>query len=253
MKTIVIIPARLQSTRLPNKMLLKLGEKSVIQRTYEQCQLSNTSDIYIATDSDEIKDECNTFTNNVIMTSKSHVSGTDRIAEAVKNIDCDLVINVQGDEPFIDPLLINALSDSFDDETEMMSVCHRIKYVSDLHSHNVVKVIFDKQKNALYFSRSIIPHHCDEWNSLLHHHTEIPQGLKFYRHLGIYAYKKEFLQKFSNLEHTYLERSEKLEQLRVLEYGYKIKMLETEYESIGIDTEEDFEKARKMFETDNLV
>jgi len=245
MKVVVIIPARLNSTRLPNKVLLDLRGKTVVQRVYEQCcKAKNIDEVYIATDSEEVQKSCLTFTDKVIITDSTHESGTDRIAQASKNIDCDIVVNVQGDEPFIEPTIIEDIVKSFANSTaSMTSVIHKIKTVEDLKNPNVVKVTKDKGNNALYFSRSIIPHHRDEWESLLNHHTLIPEPLKFYRHLGIYGYTKDFLLTYSKMEQTYLERLEKLEQLRVLENGYKIKMIETNYNSIGIDTQEDYEKA----------
>ncbi len=247
MKTIVVIPARLNSSRLPNKVLLDLKGKTVVQRVYERCiQAKNIDEVYIATDSIEVKESCARFTKNIIITKDTHESGTDRIAEAVEQIECDAIINVQGDEPFIDVDLIEKLSNSFSENTQMVSAMHKINLVEDLKNPNVVKVTIDKNMNALYFSRSIIPHHRDEWESLLNHHTSIPEPLKFYRHLGIYGYTKGFIKTYSTMEQTYLERVEKLEQLRVLENGYSIKMVETEYNSIGIDTIEDYHKALEI-------
>ena len=248
MKTIVIIPARLSSSRLPDKVLLDLKGKSVIQRVYEQVlKAKKIDDIYIATDSKKVEKICKNFTKNIILTSSNHESGTDRIAEAVKNIECEYIINVQGDEPFIEPDLIDKLAVTLKESNiEMVSAMHKIKLVEELKNRNVVKVVIDKQSNALYFSRSIIPHHRDEWETLLNHHKTIPEPLKFFRHLGIYGYKKDFLLKYSKMEMTYLEKLEKLEQLRVLENGYKIKMIETDYNSIGIDTKDDYEKALEL-------
>lgn len=247
MNKIVVIPARLNSSRLLNKVLLDLNGKSVLQRVYERCiQSKNIDKVYIATDSDKIKEVCNTFTKNVIMTRDTHESGTDRIAEAVESIETDIIINVQGDEPFIDVDLIDELANSFDSDTKMVSAMHKIDLVEELKNPNVVKVTVDNNKNALYFSRSIIPHHRDNWETLLNHHKIVPEPLKFYRHLGIYGYTKNFIKNYSNMEQTYLERVEKLEQLRVLENGYNIKMVETKYNSIGIDTEEDYKKALEL-------
>jgi 3-deoxy-manno-octulosonate cytidylyltransferase (CMP-KDO synthetase) len=248
MKKIVVIPARLNSSRLPNKVLLDLKGKTVVQRVYEQClKAKNIDEVYIATDSIEIQNSCKSFTQNIIMTKDTHESGTDRIAEAVLDIECDVVINVQGDEPFIDPNLIDELANSFENsQTQMASAMHKISKIEELKNHNVVKVTVDKNSEALYFSRSIIPHHRDDWESLLCHHETIPEALKFFRHLGIYGYTKEFLLSYSKMEPTYLERLEKLEQLRVLENGYKIKMIETSYNSIGIDTKEDYIKAQEL-------
>ena len=246
MKNIIIIPARLNSSRLPGKVLLDLNGKTVVQRVYEQCiKVKNINDVYIATDSEKVFNSCKSFTNNIILTKSVHESGTDRIAEAIQNIDCDNVINVQGDEPFIDHSLIEEVISTFEiSETNMISVMHKIKTIKELKNHNVVKVIVNNKNEAIYFSRSIIPHHRDEWNTLINKHTNIPKELNFYRHIGIYGYKKDFLIKYSNMEQTYLERLEKLEQLRVIENGYKIKMIITKNISIGIDTIEDYENAK---------
>lgn len=248
MNKIVVIPARLNSSRLPNKVLLDLNGKTVVQRVYEQClKAKNIDEVYIATDSTKVKESCETFTSNIIMTKDTHESGTDRIAEAVQNIECDVVINVQGDEPFIDSNLIDELVISFEKaQIQMASAMHKIKLIDELKNHNVVKVTVDKNSEALYFSRSIIPHHRDDGEVLLCYHETIPEPLKFFRHLGIYGYTKEFLLEYSQMEPTYLERLEKLEQLRVLENGYKIKMIETSYNSIGIDTKEDYLKALEL-------
>jgi len=246
MKTIVVIPARLNSSRLPNKVLLDLQGKTVVQRVYEQCLKANNIDaVYIATDSQTVLESCQAFTQNIILTKATHESGTDRIAEAIAQLDCDIVINVQGDEPFIEPELIEQLAQSLiaAPSCVMSSAMHRIEQVNDLKNTNVVKVTVNNNREALYFSRSIIPHHRDEWESLLNHHTTVPAGLNFYRHLGIYGYTKAFLLRFSNMQPSYLERLEKLEQLRVLENGFSIKMIETDYHSIGIDTQSDYEHA----------
>ena len=247
MKKIIVIPARLNSTRLKDKVLLDLKGQSIVQRVYEQCLKTKSIDeIFIATDSEKVYDACINFTDNVIMTKDTHESGTDRIAEVVENIECNAVVNVQGDEPFIEPKLIDSITNALTDDVSVASAMHKIDKVNELKNHNVVKVTVDNQGNALYFSRSIIPHYRDDWESLLDHHTTIPDALRFYRHLGIYGYTKEFLLTYSQMEQTYLERLEKLEQLRVLENGYKIKMIETQYNSIGIDTQEDYLKAQEL-------
>ncbi|MDC9729469.1 MAG: 3-deoxy-manno-octulosonate cytidylyltransferase [Methyloprofundus sp.] len=251
MKTVVVIPARLNSSRLPNKVLLDLKGKTVVQRVYEQClKARNIDAVYIATDSQEVLKSCQKYTENIILTSSEHESGTDRIAEAVSQIECDYVINVQGDEPFIEPELIEQLADALinDSSLQMSSAMHRIDQVSDLKNPNVVKVTVTSNKSALYFSRSIIPHHRDEWDALLNHHIKVPEALNFYRHLGIYGYSKKFLLEFSEMLPSYLERLEKLEQLRAIENGFAIQMIETSYNSIGIDTQEDYEKAQHLLE-----
>jgi 3-deoxy-manno-octulosonate cytidylyltransferase (CMP-KDO synthetase) len=247
MKKVIIIPARLDSSRLPKKVLLDLKGKTVIQRVYEQClKVKNVDGVYIATDSIEIKEVCETFTNNVIITKSTHKSGTDRIGEAVSAIDCDIVINVQGDEPFIEPSLIEALVNSFSNsEISMSSAMSKINNVKDLQNTNVVKVVTDLHNNALFFSRSFIPFPRDVKEISIA--NEMLEKSQFFRHIGIYGYRKDFLLHFVNLEQSYLEKVEKLEQLRALENGFKIKMIEASSSLIGIDTREDYEEALKKY------
>ena len=247
MKKVIIIPARLDSSRLPKKVLLDLKGKTVIQRVYEQClKVKNVDGVYIATDSIEIKEVCETFTNNVIITKSTHKSGTDRIGEAVSAIDCDIVINVQGDEPFIEPSLIEALVNSFvNSEISMSSAMSKISNVKDLQNTNVVKVVTDLHNNALFFSRSLIPFPRDVKEISIA--NEVIEESQFFRHIGIYGYRKDFLLHFVNLEQSYLEKVEKLEQLRALENGFKIKMIEASSSLIGIDTQEDYEEALKKY------
>ncbi len=239
MKSIVVIPARLESSRLPNKVILDLCGKPLIQRVYERVGESRyIDDIYVATDSGVVAKVVEEFGGNVIMTSSKHQSGTDRIAEAVKSIDADLIINVQGDEPMIESTLINSFVELFKNDYEVYfaSAMHKIGSKDDLNNPNVVKVIKDKQDNAIYFSRSKIPFTRDG-------EIEIDN---YYQHIGIYAYKKPFLLEYSQLEPTFLEESEKLEQLRAIENGYKIRMVESDYRSVGVDTIEDFERVKKL-------
>lgn len=250
MKTVVIIPARLGSSRLPNKVILDICGKPMVQHVYEAAKKAqNIADVYIATDSQEVVEKCKIFTSNIIITSKEHESGTDRLAEAVKSIECENVINVQGDEPLIDPELISQLASVLESKaSEMVSAIHKIETTQELKSSNTVKVTVDSNSNALYFSRSIIPHHRDNWDVLLNHYITIPEPLKFFKHIGIYGYTKEFLQNYAHMEQTYLEKLEKLEQLRVLENGFKIKMIETEYMPVGVDVQEDLEKVREFMQ-----
>jgi 3-deoxy-manno-octulosonate cytidylyltransferase (CMP-KDO synthetase) len=247
MKKVIIIPARLDSSRLPKKVLLDLKGKTVIQRVYEQClKVKNVDGVYIATDSIEIKEVCETFTNNVIITKSTHKSGTDRIGEAVSAIDCDIVINVQGDEPFIEPSLIEALVNSFvNSEISMSSAMSKINNVKDLQNTNIVKVVTDLHNNALFFSRSLIPFPRDVKEISIA--NEVIEESQFFRHIGIYGYRKDFLLHFVNLKQSYLEKVEKLEQLRALENGFKIKMIEASSSLIGIDTQEDYEEALKKY------
>lgn len=237
MNTVVVIPARLQSTRLPNKLLLELGGKSIIQRVYEQClKAKGITGVYIAVDHEKLKLHCQKFSNTVISTRADHQSGTDRIAEAVSNIDCNAVINVQGDEPFIDPKLISELAQEIKKNTMVSAMCS-IKDTVELKDPNNVKVITDKYSKAIYFSRSVIPFNRDGIDF---------EKLSYYKHLGIYGYTKGFLLEYSKMEPTYLEQAEKLEQLRVLENGYSIKMVITSHNAIGIDTLEDYNHAKKL-------
>ena len=247
MKKVIVIPARLDSSRLPKKVLLDLNGKTVLQRVYEQClKVKNVDEVYIATDSLEIKEVCETFTNKVIITKSTHQSGTDRIGEAISSIDCDIVINIQGDEPFIEPSLIEALVNSFSNsDISMASAMSKINNVKDLHNSNVVKVVTDLHNNALFFSRSLLPFPRDVKEISIA--KEVLEKGQFYRHIGIYGYRKDFLLKFVNMEQSYLEKVEKLEQLRALENGFKIKMIEANSSLIGIDTREDYEEALKKY------
>ena len=247
MKKVIVIPARLDSSRLPKKVLLDLKGKTVLQRVYEQClKVNNVDEVYVATDSLEIKEVCETFTDNVIITKSTHQSGTDRIGEAISSIDCDIVINVQGDEPFIEPSLIEALVNSFSNsEISMSSAMSKINNVKDLQNSNVVKVVVDSQNNALFFSRSMLPFPRDIKEISIA--NEVLEKYQFFRHIGIYGYRKEFLLHYVNMEQSSLEKIEKLEQLRALENGFKIKMIETDSSLMGIDTLEDYEEALKKY------
>jgi len=248
MKVMVMIPARLDSSRLPGKVLLDIGGKTMLEHVYAAAKKAKQVDeVYIATDSKKVKEACQCFTSNVLMTKETHESGTDRLAEAVDTIECDAVINVQGDEPLMDPSLIDALAlELKKNEHQMISAMHRITSVHDLKSTHSVKVTVDANLNALYFSRSIIPHHRDGWDALLTHHETIPEPLRFFKHIGIYGYTKTFLKAYASMPESYLERVEKLEQLRVLENGFRIKMIETTYIPVGVDTQEDLEHVRAI-------
>ena len=247
MKKVIVIPARLDSSRLPKKVLLDLKGKTVIQRVYEQClKVKNIDGVYIATDSSEIEEVCRSFTNHIILTKSTHQSGTDRIGEAVAGIDCDIVVNVQGDEPFIDPNLIEELVHSFDDDqVSMASAMSKIENIKDLQDPNLVKVVVDTQNNAIYFSRAPIPFPRDH-QEIINSNEELNKH-NFFRHIGIYGYQKDFLAKYIEMDQTNLEKLEKLEQLRVLENGFKIKMIEAASSLVGIDTQEDYEEALKKY------
>jgi 3-deoxy-manno-octulosonate cytidylyltransferase (CMP-KDO synthetase) len=240
MKIIAVIPARYASTRFPAKLLQDLGGKTVILRTYEAAVSTNLfDDVFVVTDSELIFDEIISNGGKAIRSIKEHESGSDRIAEAVQDMKVDLVINVQGDEPFIDkkPLeeLIQVFKNDHDKKIDLGSLMFEINETADINNPNNVKVITDQQGFALYFSRSVIPYPREE-----------QVGVRYMKHIGIYAFRKEALLDFYRLPMLTLEASEKLEQLRYLEYGKRIKMVETNHGSIGIDTLEDLEKARKL-------
>lgn len=240
MKIIAVIPARYASTRFPAKLMQDLGGKTVILRTYEAAKKTNLfDDVFVVTDSDLIFKEIISNGGKAIMSLKEHESGSDRIAEAVQNMDVDVVINVQGDEPFIDENPLKALIEVFKNDTDkkvdLATVMCQITDKQDIENPNNVKVITDQNGFALYFSRSVIPFPREE-----------NVGVRYMRHIGIYAFRKQALLDFYSLPMLSLEASEKLEQLRYLEYGKRIKMIETNHIGIGIDTKEDLERARKM-------
>lgn len=240
MKIIAVIPARYASTRFPAKLMQDLGGKTVILRTYEAVVNSKLFDsVFVVTDSDLIYNEIISHGGKAIMSIKQHESGSDRIAEAIADMEVDIVINVQGDEPFIDynslEKLISVFKSDTKKEVDLASVMAEIIEIEDINNPNNVKVIVDQQGFALYFSRSVIPYP-----------REVNVGVRYLKHIGIYAFRKQALLDFYRLPMLSLEASEKLEQLRYLEYGKRIKMIETNNIGIGIDTIEDLEKARKM-------
>jgi 3-deoxy-manno-octulosonate cytidylyltransferase (CMP-KDO synthetase) len=240
MKIIAVIPARYASTRFHAKLMEDLGGKTVILRTYEAAKKSNLfDDVFVVTDSDLIFKEIAGNGGKAIMSIKEHESGSDRIAEAVENMDVDIVVNVQGDEPFIDTAALEKLIEVYKNDSEkkvdLASLMCEIKEVADINNPNNVKVVVNQNGFALYFSRSIIPYP-----------REANVGVRYMKHIGIYAFRKQALMDFYNLPMKSLEASEKLEQLRYLEFGKSIKMVETSHIGIGIDTKEDLEKARKF-------
>ena len=240
MKIIAVIPARYASTRFPAKLMQDLGGKTVIFRTYEAAKNTNLfDDVFVVTDSDLIFNEIVSHNGKAIMSVKEHESGSDRIAEAIENLDVDIVINVQGDEPFInaEPLaqVIEIFKNDADKKVDLASLMTEIQNEDDIHNPNNVKVVVDQNNFALYFSRSVIPYP-----------REQNVGVRYFKHIGIYAFRKQALTDFYWLPMKSLEASEKLEQLRYLEYGKRIKMVETNHVGIGIDTIVDLEKARKM-------
>jgi len=246
MKFLGIIPARYASTRFPGKPLADINGKPMIQRVYEQT-LSAIKDVWVATDDVRIKEVVESFGGNVIMTSPDHQSGTDRIAEAAtkiiatSSVQYDVIINIQGDEPFIQAEQIDAVKKCFSkDSTQIATLVKRISEESEIFDPNKVKAIISKDKKALYFSRSPIPYlrgiEKEAW---------LEKGT-YYKHIGMYAYQLNVLMEVTKLEQSSLELSESLEQLRWLENGYWIQTEITEHESIGIDTPEDLERIKEM-------
>ncbi len=244
LKFVAIIPARYASTRFPGKPLVNIGGKTMIQRVYEQVSKSINA-IYVATDDKRIYDTVIAFGGKAIMTSNLHPSGTDRCYEAYAliNENFDVIINIQGDEPFIQPEQIEELKKCFDSkDTQIATLVKAIKNEdASLFNPNCPKVVIDKNNNALYFSRSPIPflRGINEKN-WVNEHT-------YFKHIGIYAYRSEILKEIVQLPRTTLEIAESLEQLRWLENGYHIKVGYTDVESMGIDTPEDLEKANNLF------
>lgn len=248
MKFLGIIPARYASTRFPAKPLAMLGGKTVIQRVYEQVA-GVLDDAYVATDDVRIEAAVKSFGGKVVMTSVDHKSGTDRCYEACTKIggDFDVVVNIQGDEPFIQPSQLQAVKSCFDDSSTQIATLVKPFSGNDdfavLENVNSPKVVVNKNMNALYFSRSIIPYQRNaDKNDWLKNHT-------YYKHIGLYAYRTEVLKEITSLPQSSLELAESLEQLRWLENGYTIKVGTSEVETIGIDTPQDLEKAERYLLT----
>jgi 3-deoxy-manno-octulosonate cytidylyltransferase (CMP-KDO synthetase) len=240
MNIIGIIPARFASTRFPGKPLIDIGGKSMIQRVYEQAKKSNyLSNVVVATDDERIEQHVKSFNGNVIMTNSQHQSGTDRCFEAIQKFSAsaDVVINIQGDEPFIHPEQIDLLASCFNSATtQIATLVKKITDNEELFNQNTPKVIINKNSEAIYFSRQTIPlirnQKPKEW---LQHHT-------FYKHIGIYGYTTKVLSEITSLKQSSLELAESLEQLRWIENGYKINIAITDNESIAIDSPDDLKK-----------
>jgi 3-deoxy-manno-octulosonate cytidylyltransferase (CMP-KDO synthetase) len=244
MKITAVIPARYASTRFEGKAVADIMGKPMVQHVYERVARADlVSEVIIATDDERIATAVRAFDGRVEMTSREHATGTDRIAEVAGRLDSDIIVNVQGDEPLIEPAMIDeTIRPLIEDPAIVMSTLKtRIKNLHDFLSPNVVKVVTDWEGFALYFSRSPIPNFRDKWNDLKD--EKFASGrLLSYKHVGLYVYRRDFLLQYAQMSPTYLELAEKLEQLRALENGYRIKVVETEHESIGVDTPADLEK-----------
>ncbi|NDV93858.1 3-deoxy-manno-octulosonate cytidylyltransferase [Dysgonomonas sp. 521] len=245
MKFIAIIPARYASTRFPGKPLADMGGRPMIQRVYEQVQKA-VDNVWVATDDTRISDAVAAFGGKVVMTSAEHRSGTDRIQEAYTRIgeSFDVIINVQGDEPFIQPEQIDALKNCFDSrDVELATLVKPFRKedgFETLFNPNSPKVVINKNNEAIYFSRSIVPYIRDV------HHAEWLDKHIFYKHIGMYAYRADVLKEITQLPQSSLEKAESLEQLRWIENGYHIRVGYTDVETIGIDTPEDMERAIRL-------
>jgi len=246
MKVIGIIPARYASSRFPGKPLVDIGGKSMIQRVYEQ--VKNTSclhEVIVATDDDRIAEHVKSFAGNVILTASSHQSGTDRCAEVIAKVSgFDIVINIQGDEPFINPLQIELLASCFDkEETQIATLVKKIHTEDELFNVNIPKVVRNIAGQAIYFSRQTIPYlrGIEQKNWLSKH--------SYFKHIGIYGYRTDVLKELTQLPISILEETEALEQLRWIEHGYTIQTAETEHETIAVDTQEDLERIIQTYFT----
>ena len=242
MKIIAMIPARYEASRFPGKLMKDLAGKTVILRTYEATKKANLFDeVYVVTDSAIIYNEIIANGGKAIKSKKEHESGSDRIAEAVENLDIDIVVNVQGDEPFTKKEALSKLLEVFKTDAKkeiaIASLMLKMDDSAEINNPNNVKVVADEQNFAMYFSRSPIPYAREKSTAI------------YYKHIGIYAFRKEALLKFTKLPINHLEATEKLENLRFLANGLKVKMVETNQIAIGIDTPEDLEKANEIFKS----
>jgi len=243
MKFLGVIPSRYASTRLEGKPLKDICGHTMIEWVYKRTKLSNLDEVVVATDDERIYEEVERFGGKAILTRKDHENGTSRIAEVCeKYSDYDVIVNVQGDEPLIEPDMINSIIDSFkeDDTISMSTLKYKLDTMEDIENPNYVKVITDRKGYAIYFSRSVIPY---------------PRKLdiqNYYKHVGIYGYKRDFVIEYAKMEPTPLELSESLEQLRALENGYRIKVMETPYKILGVDTQEELEKVREYIKEKKL-
>jgi 3-deoxy-manno-octulosonate cytidylyltransferase (CMP-KDO synthetase) len=237
-KILGVIPARYTSSRFPGKPLAQIGSKPMLQHVFERTsQARYLTHIVIATDDERIADAARGFGAPLRMTRSDHLSGTDRVAEVASADTAELIVNIQGDEPLIDPAAIDAaiLPLLHDDELLMGTLKKRIEDPREIGDPNVVKVVTDQRGNAIYFSRSTIPY------------VRGAPAAPYYKHIGLYVYRRDFLLGYSELPVGPLEQAERLEQLRALENGYSIRVVETEYESMGVDTPEDLERVSKLF------
>lgn len=244
LETVCVIPARLESKRFPRKLLQPIDGKPLLQYVYENAKQSKRAErVIVACDHELLKELVESFGGEAILTSPAHTSGTERIAEVAKSLSCQFIVNLQGDEPLMSGEVIDQVVGVLqrDSACVMSTACVVKSDPEEFRNPNVVKLTKDRSGMALYFSRSPIPYDRDGKTG------------NFYKHLGIYGYRREFLLQFSSLPTSSLEQHEKLEQLRVLENGYRIKVVETVHDSIGVDTEADFDEVKKLLSSKRRV
>lgn len=252
MRVVIAIPARYGSTRLPGKALCEIGGEPMVVRVWRMCRrVEGAARVLVATDDERIRDAVRRAGGEAVLTATQHPSGTDRIAEAVRPEVCDLVVNVQGDEPFLDPAAVDALIGAFAGEgaPQVATMATPLSRRNELADPSVVKVLVGRDGNAVYFSRFPIPVREDLWEIAggawrLREDID-PAAAGYLRHVGMYAYRPEFLQHLTTLEPTPAERAERLEQLRILEHGHRLRVVVTAWESLSVDTPDDLERARR--------
>ncbi len=261
MKAVGVIPARYASSRFPGKPLATLRGRPLIQHVYERARQSKSlTRVVVATDDLRIHDVVAAFGGEARLTAAHHPSGTDRVAEVAASLSSELVVNIQGDEPLIEPAMIDEVVAPFFIESGLLmgTLCRRLEAEDEWQSPHVVKVVRDSKGFALYFSRAPIPYHRDSGSrfpfqarqasrdQVAHRTWDIGRRTPCYKHIGLYVYQRDFLREFARLTPTPLEETEQLEQLRALEYGYPIRVVETEYDSFGVDTPEDLARIEQI-------
>jgi len=246
MNVIGVVPARYQSTRFSGKVLVDILGKPMLQHVWERAkQALLLEDLIIACDDERVAEVARGFGAKVVLTSKDHTCGTDRIIEVVNPLEVKIVINIQADEPLIHPTMIDKVAQALLDDASisMATLMKRIEEPQEVSDPNVVKVVVDRNNFALYFSRATIPYRA--------HNAEV-ESVAYYKHIGLYGYTKDFLFTYKNLPTSELEKIEQLEQLRVLQEGFRIKVIETKYDTIGVDTPQDLEKAKQFLEKEKI-